>query len=137
MLQRRIDAADDAVALAASARALALDDELAAVEDPDAAVREAAETFRTLVTRKDVQALLQSGNRLHEVPFSFTRDGRLLRGTIDCLIMKSSDAGGEVVVVEFKTGRKRAEHQQQLDVYVDAARALFPEADVRGALLYP
>jgi RecB family endonuclease NucS len=60
-----------------------------------------------------------------------------VRGTIDCLILNQTDGGAKVVAVEFKTGRKRAEHQQQLDVYVAAARELFPGADVSGVLIYP
>jgi RecB family endonuclease NucS len=58
----------------------------------------------------------------------------VLRGTIDCLIQKDD---GCVVVVEFKTGRRRPSHQRQLDVYVEAARALFPGAPVEGRLVYP
>jgi hypothetical protein len=133
MLQRGVDAAADPDALVLDAHALALDDELAAVEDAEAAVRDAAATFRALAARPDVTSLLASGERLHEVPFTFTRDGRLLRGTIDCLVMQP----GGIVVVEFKTGHKRAEHQQQLDTYVEAARELFPGADVSGVLVYP
>ena len=131
--------AGEAGELARAARALLADEEIGALEDPDGAVLAAVETFRALASREDVRALLSSGDRLHEVPFSLSRDGRVLRGTIDCLVMRAP-AGGDraaVTVVEFKTGRKRAEHQQQLDVYVEAARALFPEASVDGVLVYP
>jgi ATP-dependent exoDNAse (exonuclease V) beta subunit len=88
--------------------------------------------------RADVAALLSSGRGLHEVPFSMrmVRESTLvvLRGTIDCLIQKDD---GSVVVVEFKTGRRRSSHQQQLEVYVEAARALFPGSSVEGHLVYP
>jgi hypothetical protein len=140
MLQRGIDARSDVEALATTARTLALEEELAEVEDADSTVREAAATFKVLATRDDVRQLLASGERLHEMPVSFRRDGRMLRGTIDCLILRPDPTGGpngEVVVVEFKTGRKRIEHQLQLDAYVDAARDLFPGALVSGVLLYP
>jgi hypothetical protein len=49
----------------------------------------------------------------------------------------SGAAPAEVSVVEFKTGRRRPEHQAQLDVYVDAARELFPGVSVSGVLVYP
>ena len=58
----------------------------------------------------------------------------ILRGTIDCLIRREN---GSVVVVEFKSGVPRAFHQSQLDLYVEAARRLFPAALVEGRLLYP
>ena len=58
----------------------------------------------------------------------------MLRGTIDCLV-RADD--GSVTVVEFKTGRPRASHQSQLDIYVEAVRALVPDASVTGRLVYP
>jgi RecB family exonuclease len=57
----------------------------------------------------------------------------VLRGTVDCLIVR---ADGSVLVLEFKTGSPRPSHQRQLDVYLDAARALFPGAPVSGQLIY-
>ena len=138
MLQRGLGARDapagDRAELAAAARALLLDEEVAALDDVDAALGQAAETFRALAARGDVRALLAAGDCLYEVPFSFRRDGRTLRGTIDCLVVAP---GPNVSVIEFKTGRKRPEHQAQLDAYVDAARALFPGATVAGMLIYP
>jgi ATP-dependent exoDNAse (exonuclease V) beta subunit len=143
MLQR-IDAAPpdasvDAGALARAARALLADEEIAALDDPSSAVAHAAATFAAIAAREDLRALLQSGDRLHEVPFSLQREGRVLRGTIDCLVLRGGEGGqpSAVTVVEFKTGRKRVEHQQQIDIYVDAARALFPGAAVDGLLVYP
>ena len=60
--------------------------------------------------------------------------GGLLRGTIDCLVQ---DAAGVVTVIEIKTGRARPEHQAQLDLYLEAARSLYPGRPVRGLLLHP
>ena len=133
MLQRGVAHDDDHATLARAARGLLLDDEIAAVGDVGAAVEEAVRTFRAIAGREDVKALLAAGECLHEVPFSFRRDRELLRGTIDCLVMSAD----RVTVVEFKTGRRRPEHQAQLDVYVEAARELFPGAAVTGALIYP
>jgi ATP-dependent helicase/nuclease subunit A len=132
-LAARLDRSNDAE-LARDARALLLDDELAAVDDLDAAIADAVATYRAIAGRADTQQLLGAGERLHEVPFSFHRGGQLLRGTIDCLVLAPD---GSVTVIEFKTGRKRASHQAQLDVYVEAARELFPDAAVSGVLLYP
>jgi len=131
--------ASEAEALARAARALLADDEIAALDDPAAAVQRAAATFTAIAARDDVQTLLRAGEALHEVPFSLSRGGQILRGTIDCLVVRAPDGSdpAAVTVVEFKTGRKRAEHQQQLDVYVEAARALFPAASVDGVLVYP
>jgi ATP-dependent helicase/nuclease subunit A len=129
----------DAEDVALLARALLLDEEVAALDDVDAAVRQAAAAFRALAARDDVRTLLGSGECLYEVPFSFRQGGRTLRGTIDCLVSRAPAPGAppaDVTVVEFKTGRKRPEHQAQLDAYVAAARALFPGADVSGRLIY-
>ena len=43
---------------------------------------------------------------------------------------------GSLTVVEFKTGTARSADQAQLDLYVRAARALFPAARVAGRLIY-
>ena len=103
----------------------------------DGIVTEAVETWRAMCAREDVGALLTSGRLLHEAPFSLmtTHDGSpvVLRGTIDCLIQKHD---GSIVVLEFKTGRPRPSHQRQLDIYVEAARALFPGVAVEGRLIY-
>ena len=137
LMHRAFDAGDEPAGdeLANRARAMLDAEEAATFDDVDAAVQTAITTFRALRSRKDVTALLASGERVHEVPFSLRRPGSdraLVRGTIDCLVMRDDD----VVVVEFKTGRKRAEHQAQLDVYVEAARVLFPQSRVSGVLIY-
>ncbi len=124
----------------AYARGLLNLEEVIACEDIDidATVTTAVLAWRAMHARADVAALLASGRRLHEVPFSMkmVKEGTVvvLRGAIDCLIQKDD---GSVVVVEFKTGRPQSSHQQQLDVYVEAARALFPRASVEGRLIYP
>jgi ATP-dependent exoDNAse (exonuclease V) beta subunit len=56
----------------------------------------------------------------------------ILRGAIDCLVV----GPGGVMVVEFKTGSRRAAHQRQLDVYLEAAGLLFPGSRVEGRLIY-
>ena len=59
-------------------------------------------------------------------------DGRIVRGTIDCLIASND----QVTVLEFKTGTPRPEHKVQAEVYRAAAQALFPVAGVETRLVY-
>ena len=105
--------------------------------DASAAAARAALVWKALCARPDVAALLASGERILEVPFSFVRSGEgrcVVRGAIDCLIRRRD---GSIVVAEFKTGRPSPAHQQQLDVYVSAARVMYPDAAVSGQLIYP
>jgi ATP-dependent helicase/nuclease subunit A len=68
-----------------------------------------------------------------EAPYSRRLDdGRVERGTIDCLIVEEAS----VVVLEFKTGVAREVHSAQLDAYVRAARVAYPDRRVEGRLLY-
>ena len=136
LFQSRRTPAADRMAELAFARTLLHPDEWAELEDGDAAVAEAVTAWRSLFAREDVSALL-SGHVMHEVPFSLEtrRDNErvILRGMIDCVV-ETED--GSVVIVEFKTGRPRPSHQRQLDLYVEAASALFPGAHVIGRLIY-
>ena len=102
-----------------------------------------ADLWARIMKQPDLAALLVR-DCLFEVPFSLrpTESGspaaeggplRVLRGTIDCLVRHS---GGDVTVLEFKTGRPRPDHHCQLAVYVSATRAMFPEVSVEGRLIY-
>ena len=51
----------------------------------------------------------------------------IVRGVIDALVVDDA----HVTVIEIKTGAPADWHRAQLDLYVDAARELFP--GVRGA----
>jgi ATP-dependent helicase/nuclease subunit A len=109
----------------------------------DAAVSDALAHFRTLRRHPDVLMLLDAASCEFEVPFSLRpgpapeADGLgeplVVRGSIDCL---ASTADGRVLVLELKTGRRRAWHEAQLATYVRAARALFPGRAVEGRLVY-
>src|SRR5438105_2231891 len=59
--------------------------------------------------------------------------GRLVRGTVDCLIETASD---RFTLLELKTGRPRPEHRTQLEVYVQAMRQAFPAVTVDARLVY-
>ena len=74
------------------------------VDIPESATvcAQAANAFRALCSMADVRDLYHGGTALHEVPFTLRLDGRIVRGTIDCLVVKE-DA---IVVLEFKTGRR-------------------------------
>ena len=107
--------------------------------DHRALADEAAGIYRRAVRRPDAAALL-AGDRLFEVPFTLRRpdpggaaEPLFVRGTIDCLRRRPD---GRVTVVEVKTGAPRPEHRAQLELYLEAARALFPGGQVDGRLLY-
>ena len=100
---------------------------------------EAAAIYGRALGQPAVAALLD-GDCLFEVPFSMRRDDVdpaggvvIVRGTIDCLRRWS---GGRLTVIELKTGCVQPHHERQLSLYVDAARALFPETPVDGRLVY-
>jgi ATP-dependent exoDNAse (exonuclease V) beta subunit len=112
----------------------ALEDEaLEDVEDVERLTHAAVSAYEALTKRDDLRALCGGAVRLHEVPFTLVQDGQHVRGTIDCLVQRSD---GSIVVLEFKTGRRRPEHERQLEFYVRAARSIFPAAPVDGLLVY-
>ena len=43
---------------------------------------------------------------------------------------------GGMTVLELKTGKPAPEHDQQLEMYLTAARAMFPGTPVEGKLVY-
>ncbi len=66
-------------------------------------------------------------------------DGRVVAGTVDRLLVEAD----RVSVIDFKTGRVPetdgmipASHRAQMRAYTEALRVIFPERDVRAALLY-
>jgi ATP-dependent helicase/nuclease subunit A len=120
--------------LAAAAAALVSDEDRATVADLDAAIEKAVVVHRRLAARADLIALFADGTAAFEVPLSFLEDGRVLRGTIDCLIRRP---GGDLVVIEIKTGPPRPEHERQLDAYLAAIRAVEPGIRATGCLVHP
>jgi ATP-dependent helicase/nuclease subunit A len=108
-------------------------DEAASVEDRDRFAARAASAYLALCRHPEVRGFYAVPGILHEVPFAFAEDGAVVRGTIDCLVPISP---GEVAVLEFKTGRPRPEHAEQLARYARVAAALFPGSAVAGKLIY-
>ena len=106
------------------------------LDHPDNAlhIAEAAvDAYQSACARDDMRALYQSGRALHEVPFTMSLNGRIVRGTIDCLV---ESAPGVFTVLEFKTGRERPEDEQQVQMYVQALRHVFPEAAIDARVVY-
>jgi ATP-dependent exoDNAse (exonuclease V) beta subunit len=93
----------------------------------------AATLYAGLCAHPQVAAVYGSSEILHEVPFALSEEGRIVRGTIDCLARTSTD---EVTVLEFKTGRPRPWHQEQLRIYQKAAQALFPANQIVAQVVY-
>jgi ATP-dependent helicase/nuclease subunit A len=130
--------------LAALAATLLRPEESLTIAAPGDICRHAADLYVRLAGQPEVLALMAEGECLFEVPFSLrqpsspdvstTSPGTIVRGAIDCLIRRVS---GEIIVLELKTGAPRVSHERQLALYVDAACALFPDAPVRGLLVYP
>ena len=108
-------------------------------EDHRQVAVEAAAIYGRACAQPDVATLL-GGDCLFEVPFSMRRDDVnldgdvvIVRGTIDCLHRWPD---GRLTVFELKSGRVQPFHERQLALYVDAARALFPDAAVDGRVIY-
>ena len=118
---------------ASTAAALLRREEVPTFEAADGIVNQALEAWRRLRSQPDLASLLAAGQVLHELPFSFMDEGVVVRGTIDCIVQTGSSA---IVVLEFKSGAAQPAHQIQLDLYVRAARSMFPDCDVEGRLVY-
>jgi ATP-dependent exoDNAse (exonuclease V) beta subunit len=103
-----------------------------AATDPET-IKETIARFRALREHGELRTDYETSDVFHEVPFSFFADGCIVRGAIDCLIRR---ADGSVRILEFKTGRRRDEHQRQVELYRRAAAAVFPEASVTVDVVY-
>jgi ATP-dependent helicase/nuclease subunit A len=111
------------------------EDEAVEVDDLDAVLAYARDAYVALCAQPALVNVLTSGDPTFEVPFSVRAAGSqtILRGTFDCVVRRSD---GGVTVVEIKTGKPLPEHAQQLEIYLTAARALFPGTPVEGTLVY-
>jgi ATP-dependent helicase/nuclease subunit A len=127
------DADDTTASLIVAARRLLTPDEAGAPDDTADVCARAADLFTRIRRQPDVARLYAEGERFHEVPFSLEVDGRAVRGAIDCLVRE----GGRVTILEFKTGRRRVVHDEQIALYRRAAEGLFPEATVEARVVYP
>jgi ATP-dependent helicase/nuclease subunit A len=125
------------VEIAEFAATLLRPDDRATARDLTALTRRAVDVWQSMRNRSDIDGFLGEGDCLYEVPFSMSapdESGCIVRGSIDCLVRHPD---GSLIVIEFKTGRRRAEHQAQLDLYLAAVRGMFASSAVRGLLVYP
>jgi ATP-dependent helicase/nuclease subunit A len=126
---------------ATDVEAVLRDEDRMLTDDVPQLLASAREALRRLRAHPDVTTVYGETSstlwRRHEVPFSLRPSGCdddvIIRGTIDCVARLNT---GVTRVLEFKTGRPLPEHERQLQIYVDAARALFPDAPVEGKLIY-
>ncbi len=124
-------------ALAERADSLAMELSGRAPEERNQAAQSAAELYRQLMERPELRDLLEAtstgaGQIFCEVPFSLRRQSRIVRGTIDSLLLL--DDG--VLVIDYKTGSHHPEHRLQIELYLEATRQLFPTLDVEGVIFY-
>jgi ATP-dependent helicase/nuclease subunit A len=106
--------------------------DVAAVDIP-AWIERAVSLYGSVIADPEVRALTAGATVMHEVPFTMVENGRMLRGAIDCLVQTGAR---QFTVLEFKTGRRRPEHERQLELYRAAAARLFPTAHVEARLVY-
>jgi len=123
----------DAHAIRDIAMRLVRADEANDLGDLQETVDAAVEAYESLCAREDVRVLYQSGRPLHEVPFTMSIDGRIIRGTFDCVV---ETAPGALTLLEFKTGRQRLEDRLQVELYLQALRHLFPNASIDARVVY-
>jgi ATP-dependent exoDNAse (exonuclease V) beta subunit len=133
LLQRfGMTAAVDETVLASTIEALRRREDTDAAADARA-IPAVLARFAALRRHADVRAQYESGEVFHEVPFTCSVDGQIIRGAIDCLIRQKD---GSIRILEFKTGRRRDEHERQADFYKRAAAAVFPDSMIVINVLY-
>lgn len=104
-------------------------------DDPDSLVDAALE----VIHHPDLAAVFAPGT-LAEAPLAGVVDGEVIAGTVDRLLVSAS----EVVVVDFKTGRKVPAdaasvpdyYKAQMGAYAAVLQGIFPDRQVRAVLLY-
>jgi ATP-dependent helicase/nuclease subunit A len=123
-------------ALSALTLTLVRREEAVDVPDLPGFIDEAVRVYRALRSQGDVSAWLEHATPHYEVPFSYVdpaRPDEIVRGTLDCVLVGPD---GVPVVLEFKTGARRAEHQAQAAIYEQAARAVLGVETARVRLVY-
>jgi len=96
-------------------------------------LRDIIARFHALRAQAALREQYETGEVFHEVPFTFSTDGQIVRGAIDCVIRQRD---GSVRILEFKTGRRRDEHGAQAELYRRAAAAVFPDEPVVVEVVY-
>ncbi|MEO8071455.1 MAG: PD-(D/E)XK nuclease family protein, partial [Acidobacteriota bacterium] len=136
MLQRRLDPAATDDSLLREAGRLLRREQLVDVDDVHGLAREALRIYRSLRSHPELVAALGAGTCLYEVPFSYEppdRPGERVRGVVDCLVVAPD---GRAVILEFKTGLPRPEHEAQAGLYAAAMSQALGQADVEVKIVY-
>ena len=135
MFQHGVDSADLAVATAWAETLIRPGDEADGEGDAGALAARAAEMYRAMRGRDEVTRALESGDCYYEVPFSLrlADPDRIVRGQIDAVVVPES---GPILVVEFKTGQARPEHEAQVGLYRQALASAWPGREVTAQLFY-
>ncbi len=102
------------------------------IQDRATVCRDAANAYRAICSRPDLRELYRAGDALHEVPFTMATGGRIVRGTVDCIITTEES----ITVLDFKTGRPRPEHARQVELYGKAVQAMHPGIRVHAQVIY-
>jgi len=108
-------------------------DEVDDLGDLQDSVGAAMEVYESICACENVRVLYQTGRVLHEVPFTMRMDGRIVRGTIDCVV---ETAPGAFTVLEFKTGRERLVDREQVQLYLQALGQVFDGASIDARVVY-
>jgi len=108
-------------------------DEVDDLDDLQGTVGAAVEAYESICACEDIRVLYRTGRVLHEVPFTMRMDGRIVRGTIDCVV---ETARGAFTVLEFKTGRERLVDREQVRLYLEAVRQVFDGASIDARVVY-
>ena len=90
--------------------------------------------WTAIAAQPEVARLLESGECIRRLEFSYLtggQPGRVMRGTIDCLVRQPD---GSIVVMAVTAGAPSPADAARLDLYLRAARAMFPGASVTGGL---
>lgn len=106
----------------------------------DAEVRRSLVADALAVLVDPAFAAIFAPDALAEAPLAGVVAGQVIAGTVDRLLVRDT----QVLVVDFKTGRRvpaTAEavplhHKAQIAAYVAVLRGIFPDHEVRAALLY-
>jgi ATP-dependent helicase/nuclease subunit A len=137
VFERRLEASADEEVIRAVVPRLVRPDERVDAGPLEPLAGRVAAAYLDLRANPELARLLESGQCLYEVPFSFSppdRPGMLVRGVVDCLVI---EPGGRATILELKTGMPRPEHAAQLETYVRGLAAAMPELTVTGRIVYP
>ncbi|HYR93587.1 MAG TPA: UvrD-helicase domain-containing protein [Methylomirabilota bacterium] len=120
-------------AVRALASRLVRPDEIDDLDGLEALLDAAAASYAAICASEEVRELYSAGRRLHDVPFTTTVEGRVLRGTVDCLVETAPD---RLTLLEFRTGREGPEHRTQVDLHLQAMRQAFPGASIDARVIH-